>query len=57
MLFEKKGILPYVSGVIKLFSPLLPGEGVGGAIQTIVVNVPEPLAITFTDMLQLRNLL
>lgn len=41
--------LPWVIDVIKLFSPLLPGQGVGGAIQAIVVDVPEPLAFTFTD--------
>lgn len=52
-----KCILPCVTSVVKFFSPLLPGGGASGAIQAIVVNVPEPLAFTFTDMLQLKNLL
>ncbi len=56
VLFKTKSILPCVTGVVKLFSPLLPGGGVSGAIQAIVVNVPEPLAFTLGDMLQLRNL-
>lgn len=41
---------PCVTGVIKLLGPLLPGGGIGRAVQTIVVNVPEPLAFTFTNM-------
>lgn len=40
---------PCVTGVIKLLGPLLPGGGIGRAVQTIVVNVPEPLAFTFTN--------
>lgn len=47
-----KSILPCVTGVIKLFSPLLPGSGTGGAIQAIVVNIPEPLAFTFRDIVK-----
>lgn len=46
--------LPYVTGVIKLFSPLLSGGGISGAIQSIVVDVPEPLAFTFTETLHLQ---
>lgn len=42
-------VLPYVAGVVKLLSPLLPGGGVGGAVQAVVVDVPEPLAFTFKD--------
>ena len=49
--------LPCVTGVVKFLSPFLPGGGTGGAIQTVVVNVPEPLAFTFMDTLQLKTLL
>lgn len=42
-------VLPYVAGVVKLLGPLLPGGGVGGAVQAVVVDVPEPLAFTFKD--------
>lgn len=47
VVFKIKSTLPCVTGVVKLFCPLLPGGGVGGAIQAIVVDVPEPLAFTF----------
>lgn len=41
-----EGTAPRVTGVIELFSPLLPGGSIGGTIQTIIVNVSEPLAFT-----------
>lgn len=44
-------VLPDVAGVVKLFGPLFPGGGVGGAVQAVVVDVPEPLAFTFKDTL------
>lgn len=47
-----KGPLPDVAGVIEFFCPLLPCGSAGGAIQAVVVNVPEPFAFTFTSMPQ-----
>lgn len=41
--------LPHVTGVVELLGPLLPGGGVGGAVQAVVVKVPEPLAFTFQE--------
>ena len=38
--------VPYVGGVVEVLRPLLPGECVGGAVQAVVVDVPEPLALT-----------
>lgn len=49
------GPLPDVAGVIEFFGPLLPCGSAGGTIQAIVVNVPEPLAITFTSTSQLES--
>lgn len=49
--------LPDIVGVIEFFCPLLPRGSVGGAIQAVVVNVPEPLAFTFTSMSQLGSAL
>lgn len=42
-------VLPCVAGVVELFCPLFPGGGVCGAVQAVVVDVPEPLAFTFKD--------
>lgn len=47
-----KGPLPDVAGVIEFFCPLLPCGSAGGAIQAVVVNVPEPFTFTFTSMSQ-----
>lgn len=49
------GPLPDVAGVIEFFCPLLPCGSAGGTIQAIVVDVPEPLAITFTSTSQLES--
>lgn len=45
----KMCVIPCVTGIIELFGPLLSGGGVGGAIQAVVVDVPEPLAFTCTQ--------
>lgn len=44
-----KLFLPNITGVIELLCPLLPGHGVRGTIQAIVVNVSEPLALTLKN--------
>ena len=42
-----KHCLPNVAGVIELFSPFLPGQGISGAVQAVVVDVSEPFALAF----------
>lgn len=49
------GPLPDVAGVVEFFCPLLPCGSAGGAVQAVVVNVPEPFAFTFTSTSQLES--
>lgn len=44
---EKEKCLPNVAGVIEFLSPFLPSHGISRPIQSVVVNVSEPLALTF----------
>jgi len=41
--------LPNITGVIELLCPFLPGQGVRGTIQAVVVKVSEPLALTLKE--------
>lgn len=50
-----EGPLPDVAGVVEFFCPLLPCGSAGGAIQAVVVNVPEPFAFTFTSTSRLES--
>ena len=34
--------VPGVGGVVEVLRPLLPERSVGGAVQAVVVNVPDP---------------
>lgn len=50
-----KGPLPDVAGVVEIFCPLLPCGSAGGAVQAVVVNVPEPFAFTCTSKSQSKK--
>lgn len=43
---DQQSTAPCVTGVIKVLGPLLPGGGVGGAIEAVIVDVPEPFSFT-----------
>lgn len=43
---EKEKCLPNIAGVIEFFSPFLPSQGISRAIQSVVVNISEPLSLT-----------
>lgn len=52
---DQQSTAPYVTGVIKVLCPLLPGGGVGGAIEAVIIDVPEPFSFTLTTKHIIRN--